>query len=197
MLVTQSCLTLCDPVDYSPSGSSGHEILQSRILQWVALPSSRGSSWPRDWTWVSYIAGGFFTVWATREALCPSIHLLREIGSLDFGGWEVLRSTVSNLETQKNQWSKLQLGSKDLKTRGTNDVSASASPKAREDQWLSLETGKERILLVFCSVDAFSELEEGLPLIRKNNLSSLLGIPIHMLISPQNILTDTPRIMLN
>ena len=43
-------------------------ILQARILEWVTMPSSRGSSQPRDWTQVSRIAGGFFTVWATREA---------------------------------------------------------------------------------------------------------------------------------
>ena len=45
-----------------------HRILQARILEWVAVPFSRGSSQPRDWTQVSHIAGGFFTSWATREA---------------------------------------------------------------------------------------------------------------------------------
>ena len=49
----QSCLTLCVPMDHSPPGSSIHGILQARILQWVAMPSSRGSSQPRDWTQVS------------------------------------------------------------------------------------------------------------------------------------------------
>ena len=53
MLVTQLCPTLCDPVDYSPPGSSVHGILQARILEWVAIPFSRGSSRPRDGTWVS------------------------------------------------------------------------------------------------------------------------------------------------
>ena len=43
-LVTKSCLSFCDPVDYSPRGSSIHGILQARILEWVAMPSSRGSS---------------------------------------------------------------------------------------------------------------------------------------------------------
>ena len=47
-LVTQSCLTLCDPVDCSPPGSSVHGILQARILEWAAMPSSRESSQPRD-----------------------------------------------------------------------------------------------------------------------------------------------------
>jgi len=51
-----SCPALCNRRDYSPPGSSVHGILQARILEWVAMPSSRGSSWPRDWTWVSYIS---------------------------------------------------------------------------------------------------------------------------------------------
>ena len=60
----QLCLTLCHPVDYSPPGASVHEILQARILEWPAMPSSRGSSRPRDQTRVSCIsctADGFFT----------------------------------------------------------------------------------------------------------------------------------------
>ena len=56
-------------VDYSSPVSSVHGILQARILKWVAIPFSRGSSQPRDWTWVSHSAGRFFTTWATREAL--------------------------------------------------------------------------------------------------------------------------------
>jgi len=60
---TQSCLTLCNPMDYIV-----HGILQARILEWVAFPFSRGSSQPRDRTQVSRIAGGFFTSSATREA---------------------------------------------------------------------------------------------------------------------------------
>ena len=62
----QSCLTLCDPMDCSPSGSSVHGILQARILEWVSRPSSRGSSWPRDGTQVSCIAGRCFIIWDTR-----------------------------------------------------------------------------------------------------------------------------------
>ena len=62
VLVAQSCLTLCNPMDWSPPGSSVHGILQARILEWVAIPFSRGSSWSRDWTQVSCIAGRFFTI---------------------------------------------------------------------------------------------------------------------------------------
>ena len=63
-LVAQSCPTLWDPMDCSPPGSSVHGILQARILEWVAMPSSRGSSQTRDRTQVSRIAGEFFIVWA-------------------------------------------------------------------------------------------------------------------------------------
>ena len=52
----QSYLTLCDPMDHSPPGSSVHEILQARILEWVAMPSSRASSWPRNRTHVSSVS---------------------------------------------------------------------------------------------------------------------------------------------
>ena len=54
--VTQSCLTLCDPVNCSPPGSSVHGISQATILEWVAIPSSRESSRPRDWTCVSCVS---------------------------------------------------------------------------------------------------------------------------------------------
>ena len=66
-LVAQWCVTLCNPMDCSLSGSSVHGILQARILEWVAIPFSRGTSRLRDWTQVSCIAGRFFTIWATRE----------------------------------------------------------------------------------------------------------------------------------
>ena len=70
----QSCPTLCDPMDCSP-GSSVHGILQAKILEWVALPYSRGSSWPRDQTWVSHFAGRFFTTRATWGQGPPKCHL--------------------------------------------------------------------------------------------------------------------------
>ena len=71
VVFTQLGLTLFDPMDCSPLGSSVHGILQARILEWVTISFSGGSSWPRDRTWVSFTAGRFFTFWATREA--PSI----------------------------------------------------------------------------------------------------------------------------
>ena len=65
-LVTQWCLTLVTPWTL---GSSVHGILQARILEWLAISSSRGSSRPRNWTVVFYIAGRFFTNCAIREFL--------------------------------------------------------------------------------------------------------------------------------
>ena len=62
VLVTQLCPTLCDSMDYSPPGSSLHGILQPGIVEWVAIPFSRGSSQPRDQTQVSHIVGRFFTI---------------------------------------------------------------------------------------------------------------------------------------
>ena len=75
----QSCLTLCALLDCSLPGSSVHGIFQVRVLKWVAMPSSRGSSWPKNRTLVSCVsctAGGFFTCWAIREALLTLLFLL-------------------------------------------------------------------------------------------------------------------------
>ena len=69
--VVQSWLS--DPMDCSPPGSSIHEIFQAGILEWVAISFSSGSSWPRDWTWVSHIAGRLFTVWATGKSCSLSM----------------------------------------------------------------------------------------------------------------------------
>ena len=66
-VVTQSCPTLCDPMDCTLQGSSVHGIFQAQVLEWVDISFSRGSSPPRDQTRVSCIAGSSFTVWATRE----------------------------------------------------------------------------------------------------------------------------------
>ena len=62
MLAAQSCPTLSDSMGYSPPGSFVHEISQARILEWVVIPFSRGSSQSRDLTWVSCIKGRFFTI---------------------------------------------------------------------------------------------------------------------------------------
>ena len=65
----KSCPTLRDPMDCSLPGSSAHGIFQARVLEWLAISFSRGSSQPMDQTQVSHIVGRCFTVWATREVL--------------------------------------------------------------------------------------------------------------------------------
>ena len=82
-----SVATFCDPVDCSPPGSPVHGILQGGILQWVVLSSSRGSSWPRDRTHISYvscIAGGFFTCWAIQE---DGVGYIQILGHCIQGTW--------------------------------------------------------------------------------------------------------------
>ena len=61
------CPTLCDPTDCSPPGPSVHGISQARMLEWVAIPFYRGSSWPRDWTHIYCISGNFFTTEPPRK----------------------------------------------------------------------------------------------------------------------------------
>ena len=81
MLVAQLCSTLCDPMDYSSPGSSVHGILQARILEWVAMPFSRGSIQPRDGTQVSRMQAdslSFFTIliilYQGSSWVCVSYH---------------------------------------------------------------------------------------------------------------------------
>ena len=70
--IAQSCPTLCDPMDYSLQGFSIHGVFQARVLEWVTISFSLGSSWPRHQTQVSRIVGRHFTIWATREAQMQS-----------------------------------------------------------------------------------------------------------------------------
>ena len=99
VLVAQLCLTLCDPMNCSPLGSSVHGILQATILEWFAIPFSRESSQPRDRTWVSYIAGRFFTVWPTREASVRKTHLeftYHVVQSTGLPSWLNSKESASN-----------------------------------------------------------------------------------------------------
>ena len=81
--VTQSCPTLCDPMDHTV-----HGILQARILEWVAVPFSRGSSQPRDQTQVSCIAGRFFTSWATRKRLPGTVKMCSYLPGWEGSPWK-------------------------------------------------------------------------------------------------------------
>ena len=92
-----SCLTLWNPMDTSPPGSSVHGSLQARILEWVAMPFSRGSSWPRDRTCDSSLAGEFFT---TEPPGKPK--LLNRNSNFQF---EVLEG-IQGYRTQNVAWDK-------------------------------------------------------------------------------------------
>ena len=75
--VAKSCLTLCNAMDCSPPDSSAHWILQTRIMEWVAMPSSRGSPQPRNWTHVSHIScTGMWVLYHKRHLGSPVLTLL-------------------------------------------------------------------------------------------------------------------------
>ena len=96
LLVAQLCPTLCDPVDCSPPGSSVHGILQTRILEWVAIPFSKGYSQPRDWTQVFRIVGGLFL---PSEPLGkpPIAIVLNKICFYHFNYWSALVFNTSHI----------------------------------------------------------------------------------------------------
>ena len=77
VLVAQSCPTLCDPMNCSPPGSFVHGIFQARILEWVATHFSRGSSWFRDQTQVSHIAGRFFSVSGRKRQMLNDLSYVK------------------------------------------------------------------------------------------------------------------------
>ena len=96
----------CDPVGYSPPGSSVHGMLLAKILEWVAISFSRVSSRPRGWTWVSCIAGGFFTVWAPGLNFTDKLQKLPNDSSLRTGypwPWPNLTSSMCHL-SPKTDW---------------------------------------------------------------------------------------------
>ena len=104
--VTQSCPTLCNPKDYSPPGSSVHGILQARILEWIAISSSRGSFQFRELTRVScisWLAGRFFTIelpwWPSGKRICYSC-----LGNpMDRGTWRATAHGVAK-ELDTTEW---------------------------------------------------------------------------------------------
>ena len=93
--VAQSCLTLCNLMDCNPLGSAVHGIFQARILKWLAISYSRGSSWPKDWTRVSSIGRQILHHWATWEAQDSSGNLVK-LDSNSVGHRWGLRFYISN-----------------------------------------------------------------------------------------------------
>ena len=98
VLAAGSCPTLCDPMDYSPTGCSVHGVLQARILEWFAISFSMGSSSPRDWTWVFCIAGRFFTIKCnTKWQWINGLVILRSLNSTGKWNGEPEQKNQSNL----------------------------------------------------------------------------------------------------
>ena len=90
VLVAQSCWTLCDHKDGSPPGSSVHGLVQARILEWVPIPFSRGSSQPRDRTQVSCIVGRFFILWAMAQMHMDNIFSKKKYKCKNFSSWRIV-----------------------------------------------------------------------------------------------------------
>ena len=138
VFVTQSCPTLCDPVDCSPPGSSLHGVLQARTVEWVVFSSSRGSFQPRDWTQVSCIASGLFTTWATRA----------DVHSIQY--YAILNSVLCNMLSSTEGLA--------LRTVSVNDqhavcgskwLQSSAVSAATTWKWLSFLSRKDVLHLAF------------------------------------------------
>ena len=137
LLSLQLCLTVCDPMNCSPLGSSVHGTMQARILEWIAMPSSRGSSRPRERTHISYLwwspvlAGRFFTFSATWEACKIKIKLNKCIEHLPFAR-----------QLPKCQWSKSE--------SHLLSILMGLIPQGRDRQWESLQMGKYHMLSLIC-----------------------------------------------
>ena len=111
----QLCSTFCDPMDCSPPGSSVHGMLHSRILEWVVRPYFKGSSWPRDRTYipcVTCIAGGCFTAEPLGK---PYVKIVKRINKLNASNdTETYLSWIVNRMLRKShrdkEWKALKLG---------------------------------------------------------------------------------------
>ena len=99
--VTKLCPTLCDPIDCSPPGSTVHGILQARILEWVVMPFSRGSSQPRDRTPASCIAGRFLTKLRGKPVVRADVLFCRMLAALTIIKWE---QQVFSYKTRNQVW---------------------------------------------------------------------------------------------
>ena len=134
--VSQSCLTLCDSMDCSLPSSSVHGIFQAIVLEWIAISFSRGSSQPRDQTWVFCIVDRHFDIWATREVL-------------HYRGLECKsrksRDTWSNRQIWpwSTEWSKAK-ANRDLPRKGTGH--RKLPPPTTQDKTLHMDITKWSIL---------------------------------------------------
>ena len=135
--VAQLCPTLCDPMNCSLTGSSLHWILQARILEWVAISFSRGSSWHRDQTQVPRIAGRRFNSWATREAKLNYKLSIKNI-------WNELQICPSNLTRELEYDGNKKVSTREVKNRNIH--------KERDVTYFcSSQNITKNTLIIFCS----------------------------------------------
>ena len=184
MLAAESCPTLSDPMNYcTPPGSSVHGIFQARILEWIAIPISRGSSQPRAHTWVSHIAGRFLTIWATiipseRDLgkvleyvlswptdICPERgrrYLSDSLVSRQvLQGWRgAFQDQVACLDVRESSWAQAEWREPSLVTEPLCSPSAGGTAH----RTLALEWGvQEKKPLQHCSDDMYHPLETNKP----------------------------------
>ena len=151
MLVVRSCLTLCDPMDCSPPGSSVHGILQARIPEWVAMPSSRGSSGPRDRTCVSCVSCSSrpFIRWC---GLNETLHTLPgpeqglKTSCLDLLCASEAEKTQQSINTSLDNEDHLSNGASDRQSSGGQDEGQRASGQG---QWPEQKTKIRKRLGMF------------------------------------------------
>ena len=101
--VAQSCLTLCNPIDCSLTGSSFHRIFQARILEWVAISISRGSSWPRNWTQISHPAGRLYHL-SHQGKPRKKIYVVHDHRTIKKWDYEIKKIILFTTASKKNIW---------------------------------------------------------------------------------------------
>ena len=195
------CVRLCDPMDCSPPVSSVHGILQMRLLEWVAMPSSRGFSWPKDQTCVSWIAGVFFTCWAPWEAryISIGIDIYEEIyyGNWLMWLWRLRKTTVCCLKAGNPGNLVIQFSVQVWRPK----IQGSWwyyilvwvwrpknwkcwCPRAEDECLISGKESEVPLPLLFCSIKALNRLDDAH--LHWGAQSSLLSLPTQMLISSRN-----------
>ena len=157
LLLAQLCPTLCDPVDCSPPGSSVRGILQARILEWVAISFSRGSSPPRDQTQLSCTAGRFFIIWATREVL-PSASSVAILGlsELGFYNFVLLKPTVPSSLHQTHAFSRFLTLFPLAKISELGDPQSSACPL--QGTWTTTQAPEVRVKTALMETAVYLQL---------------------------------------
>ena len=131
LLVAQSCLTLCDPTDCSPPGSSVHRILQARTLEWAAMASSRGFSSARDRTRISYVScNGSWVPYHSHHVGSPLLALSYLKSSSGFSH-DILQKNSKELFSQPNISSKNQNETKNTSSTQTRRLAELKYPVSR------------------------------------------------------------------